>query len=62
MKSTVRDFSSLMARSSQSLKSAGYIIVTDERHNVGDPVSSWVISIKSMEGLPDPSLGCTIAM
>ncbi len=40
------------ARSSQSLKSAGCIIVTDEPHNVGDPVSSGVISIKSMEGLP----------
>jgi hypothetical protein len=31
---------------------AGCIIVTDEPHNVGDPVSSGVISIKSMEGLP----------
>jgi hypothetical protein len=40
------------ARSSQFLKSAGCIIVTDEPHNVGDPVSSVVISIKSMEGLP----------
>ena len=28
------------------------IIVTVEPHNVGDPVSSWVISIKSMEGPP----------
>src|SRR5262245_6317917 len=36
------------ARSSQSLKSAGCIIVTNEPHNVGDPVSSGVISIKSM--------------
>ena len=26
--------------------------VTDEPHNVGDPVSSVVISIKSVEGLP----------
>jgi hypothetical protein len=40
------------ARLSQSLKSAGCIIVTDELHNVGDPVSSEVISIRSMEGLP----------
>ena len=40
------------ARSSQSLKSAGCIIVTDEPHNVGDPVSSGMILIKSMEGLP----------
>ncbi len=39
------------ARSSQSPKSAGCIIVIDEPHNVSDPVSSWVISIKSMEGL-----------
>jgi hypothetical protein len=30
----------LRARSSQFLKSAGCIIVTDEPHNVGDPVSS----------------------
>jgi hypothetical protein len=40
------------ARSSQSLKWAGCIIVTDEPHNVADPVNSRVISIKSMEGLP----------
>src|SRR5262249_55660270 len=33
-------------------KSAGCIIVTDEPHNVGDPVSSVVISIKSMGGPP----------
>jgi hypothetical protein len=32
---------------SQSLKSAGCIIVTDEPHNVDDPVNSGVISIKS---------------
>jgi hypothetical protein len=31
-------------------RSAGYIIVTVESHNVNDPVSFWVISIKSMEG------------
>src|SRR5262249_49362240 len=36
------------ARSSQSLKSAGCIIVTNEPHNVGDPVSSGMMSIKSM--------------
>src|SRR5262249_8912877 len=36
------------ARSSQFLKSAACIIVTNEPHNVGDPVSSRVISIKSM--------------
>jgi transcriptional regulator with GAF, ATPase, and Fis domain len=30
----------------------GCTIVTDEPHNVGDPVSSGMISIKSMEGLP----------
>src|SRR5262249_25525054 len=36
------------ARSSQSLKSAGCIVVTDEPHNVGDPVSSRTIWIKSM--------------
>jgi hypothetical protein len=39
-------------RSSQSLKSEGCIIVTDEPHDVGDPLSSVVISIKSMEILP----------
>jgi hypothetical protein len=32
-------------------KSAGCIIAIDEPHNVGAPVKSGVISIKSMEGL-----------
>src|SRR6266545_3818374 len=40
------------ARSFQFHKLAGCIIVTVEPHNVGDPVSSWVISNKSMEGPP----------
>src|SRR5262249_1995154 len=38
------------AGSSQSLKSAGCIMITDELHNVGDPVSSGML-IKSMGGL-----------
>ena len=33
----------LEERSSQSLKSAGCIIVTDEPHNVGDPFGSAVV-------------------
>src|SRR5262249_41642255 len=36
------------ARSSRFRKSAGCIIVTNEPHNVGDPVSSGMMLIKSM--------------
>jgi len=39
-----------MAGSFQSHKSAAWIIVTDEPHNVGDPVNTGM-SIKSMEGM-----------
>src|SRR5262249_43438133 len=49
------------ARSSQSLKSAGCIIVTNELHNVGDPVSSGMMSIKSMGELsarPEINVHC----
>jgi hypothetical protein len=39
-------------RSSQFLKSAGRIVVTDEPLDLSDPVGSVLIPIKSMEGLP----------
>jgi len=37
------------------LKSAGCIIVIDEPLDVSDPVGSVLISIKSLEGLPERS-------
>jgi hypothetical protein len=45
------DFFTVPTASSQPLKSAG-CIVTNEPHDVGDPFSSGVISIKSMDRLP----------
>ena len=49
----VREIISHSAPSSGASKSAGCIIVTDEPHNAGDPVSSGVIPIKSLEGPPE---------